>query len=635
MELSILDWSIIIGFLIISMAIGISLKGKAEGSLTNFFLGGRNLPWYIAGISMVATTFAADTPLAVSELVAQGGVSKNWLWWSFLAGGMLTTFFFARYWRRANILTELELIDIRYSGKEAKALRGFKSVYLGIFMNSMVIGWVNLALNTLLVTFFNIPESEVYYYTFGAMAIAVTYASLSGLLGVAITDTVQFIIAMTGTIILAYLVLDAPEVGGMATLTEKLPAHYFDFFPSLDDSSASNFHVFSLSMGAFLAFVGVQWWASWYPGSEPGGGGYIAQRMMSVKTEKDSLKATLFFQVAHYVLRPWPWIIVALAAITLYAPEYAIEDTNISALIYEMKDSGSSMEEVLLAIPESSQPVVNKAIQYAFNQRLGYVYAMQDFLPNGLRGLLLVAFLAAYLSTISTQLNMGASFIVNDLYLPFFSKKKEAGLEEDPVNIIKISRLATLALMLIGLFVTTQINSISGVWEFIMEAGAGLGAVLILRWYWWRINAWSEITGMVAPFFAFAFGHLVLDPIFGEAFIVNKGTFYFTVAFTTISWLLVTRFTAPVTSEKLAQFVTRIQPDGWWAPVYRQMGITPPKSNMKVLFGLWVSAMLMTYSFLFAMGKWIFGQNSGALTWGTIGLISLIVLSYLMKRMKW
>ncbi|MFT6323727.1 MAG: Na+/proline symporter [Halieaceae bacterium] len=632
MELSILDWSIIVGFLILSLVIGISLKGKAEGSLTNFFLGGRNLPWYIAGISMVATTFAADTPLAVSELVAQGGVSKNWLWWSFLAGGMLTTFFFSRYWRRANIVTELELIDIRYSGKEAKFLRGFKSVYLGILMNAMVIGWVNLALNTLLVTFFNIPESEVYYYTFGAMAIAVTYASLSGLLGVAITDTVQFIVAMTGTVILAYLVLDAPEVGGMATITETLPSHYFDFFPSLDGGVSSSFHVFSVSIGAFLAFVAVQWWASWYPGSEPGGGGYIAQRMMSVKTEKDSLKATLFFQVAHYVLRPWPWIIVALAAITLYAPEYAIDDTTTSALIYELKDQGKTMEEVMAAVPNTDDVTINRAIQYAFNQRLGYVYAMQDFLPNGLRGLLLVAFLAAYLSTISTQLNMGASFMVNDLYLPFMAKKKEA---ENPKNVIKVSRISTVLLMVIGLMVTTQINSISGVWEFIMEAGAGLGAVLILRWYWWRINAWSEITGMVAPFLAYGFGHMVLDPMFGEAFIVNKGTFYFTVIFTTISWLLVTKLTAPVEAKKLEGFVQLIQPDGWWGPVYAQMKMDAPKSNMRLLFGLWISALVMTYSFLFAMGKFIFGQTTSAIIWTVIGVLGMVALSYLMKRMKW
>lgn len=628
MELSILDWSIIIGFLILSLAIGIRLKGKAEGSLANFFLGGRNLPWYIAGISMVATTFAADTPLAVSELVAQGGVSKNWLWWSALAGGMLTTFFFARYWRRANILTELELIDIRYSGKEAKILRGFKSVYLGVLMNSMVIAWVNLALNTLLVTFFNIPEDQVLYYTFGAMAIAVTYSSLSGLLGVAITDTVQFVIAMSGTVILAYLVLDAPQVGGMSQITETLPQFYFDFFPSLNQSAATTTHAFSLSMGAFLAFIGAQWWASWYPGSEPGGGGYIVQRMMAVRTEKDALKSTLFFQVAHYVLRPWPWILVALAAITLYAPEYSLENPALAETIYELKESGKSLEEVYQIIPESAQPEVARSINYVFNQRLGYVYAMQDFLPNGLKGLLLVAFLAAYLSTISTQLNMGASFVVNDLYMPFLTKKKD-------VDVIKISRLATVFLMVTGLYITTQINSISGVWEFIMEAGAGLGAVLILRWYWWRINAWSEITGMIAPAFAYAFGHYFLDNYFGDSFVANKGTFYFTVAFTTIAWIVVTYVTKPSSSKKLAAFVQQIQPDGWWTSVYQQMGVQAPKSNMRLLFGLWVSAMVMTYSFLFTMGKWLFGQHQEALIWGSVGLSALAVLSFLLKKMKW
>ena len=632
MELSLLDWSIIVGFLLLSLAIGIRYKGKAEGSLTNFFLGGRNLPWYIAGISMVATTFAADTPLAVSELVASGGVSKNWLWWSFLAGGMLTTFFFSRYWRRANIVTELELIDIRYSGKEAKMLRGFKAVYLGIFMNSMVIAWVNLALNTLLVTFFDIPESQVYLYTFIAMAIAVTYSSMSGLLGVAITDTVQFFIAMAGTIILAYLVLDAPEVGGMETITARLPQHYFDFFPSLDNEAASNFHVFSVSIGAFLSFVAVQWWASWYPGAEPGGGGYIAQRMMSVKTEKDSLKATLFFQVAHYVLRPWPWIIVALAAITLYAPEYAMPDTATADMVYAMKDQGSSMEEVMAAIPNSENGDIHRSIEYAFNQRLGYVYAMQDFLPNGLKGLLLVAFLAAYLSTISTQLNMGASFIVNDLYAPYLKKQKK---ETSPKNLVSISRLATVVLMIVGLLITTQIKSISGVWEFIMEAGAGLGAVLILRWYWWRINAWSEIAGMIAPFVAYGFGHMVLDPLFGETFVTNKGSFYFTVLFTTIVWILVTKLTAPVEESKLKSFVQLIEPDGWWKPVYQKMGMAVPKSNMRLLFGLWVSALVMTYSLLFAMGKWVFGENHAAMIWGSIGFLGMFILSRLLKRMKW
>lgn len=627
MELALLDWIIIIGFLAISLVIGVSLKGKAEGNLANFFLGGRNLPWYIAGISMVATTFAADTPLAVSELVAQGGVAKNWLWWSFLAGGMLTTFFFARYWRRANILTELELITLRYSGKEAKFLRAFKSVYLGLFMNSMVIAWVNLALNTLLTTFFDISEDTVHYYTFGAMAVAVTYASLSGLLGVAITDTVQFFIAMAGTIILAVIVLNAPEVGGVSNLTQELPAHYFDFFPSLNSPTGDNIHFFSLSIGAFLAFIGVQWWASWYPGAEPGGGGYIAQRMMSVKTEKDALKSTLFFQVAHYVVRPWPWILVALAAVLLYAPEHNLSPELLEQ-VTELKDSGVALNNIAQYVPEMSQPAVAKSVAYLYNQRLGYVYAMQDFLPTGLKGLLLVAFLSAYLSTISTQLNMGASFLVNDLYLPLSNKKESS-------NIIGISRIATIILMFTGLYATTLISSISGVWEFIMEAGAGLGAVLILRWYWWRINAWSEITAMVAPFVGYLIGNFVIAPQMGDAFVVQKGPFYFTVIFTTICWVSVTFLTPATSWDVLENFVKRITPDGAWGKVYQRMGVKTPESNLGLLAILWIAAITMTYASLFAFGKFLFQDYGRAAIWGVIAVIGLTVLSWGLKKLKW
>lgn len=472
------------------------------------------------------------------------------------------------------------------------------------------------------------------------MVVAVTYASLSGLLGVAFTDTFQFIVAMTGTIILAYLVLDAPEVGGMENISAKLPAYYFDFFPHFESGTVSSFHVFSVSIGAFLAFVTVQWWASWYPGAEPGGGGYIAQRMMSVKTEKDALKATLFFQVAHYVIRPWPWIIVALAAVTLYAPEYAIDADHVSngeqtsALIYRLKEEGKSMEEVIRRVhtDEVSNDVIEKAIRYTYNQRLGYIYAMQDFLPSGLKGLLLVAFLAAYLSTVSTQLNMGASFLVNDLYLPFISRRSET---KSPKHLLKISRFATVLLMIVALAVTTQIKSISGAWELIMEAGAGLGGVLILRWYWWRINAWSEIAAMVTPFITYAFGHFVLNPYFGSTFIENKGTFYFTVISTTLVWVSVTYITDPVEINKLKRFVQVIQPDGWWRPIYTALKVEPPKSNMRLLFGLWLSALIMTYGSLFTVGKWIFGDANGAWVWGGISLFSMWVVSYLMKRMKW
>ncbi len=626
MELATIDWIIIVSFLLLSLGIGIALKGKAGGNLTNFFLGGRNLPWYIAGISMVATTFAADTPLAVSEMVAQNGISKNWLWWSFLTGGMLTTFFFANYWRRANILTEVELINIRYSGLEAKWLRGFKAVYLGVFMNGAIIAWVNLAFNTLLITFFDIPEDIVLWYTFGAMFIAVIYTSLSGLLGVAVTDTVQFVIAMTGTVILAWIVISSPEVGGIEHLKTQLPSRYFDFFPSVG-GLGNGTHTLSLTIGAFLAYVAIQWWSSWYPGNEPGGGGYIAQRMMSTRNERDSVKATLLFQIAHYTLRPWPWILVGLAAVYLYTPDYSLHAPELTDSIIALKNEGVQLTGLATHLPEMTDPAVARDAAYIYNNRLGYVYAMQDFLPAGLKGMLLVAFLAAYLSTISTQLNMGAGFLVNDLYKPFVNKNASQKL------LVSVSRIATLLLMLIGLYITTLINSISGVWEFIIEAGAGLGAVLILRWYWWRINAWSEIAAMVVPFIGYSIGAFYLAPALGDEFTANKGVFYFTVALTTVSWLAVTYLTKPVKKEKLAAFYRVVRPEGWWKPVVRENSLELPKPTLKLKTGAWLSAIVMTYSLLFAIGKWLLGFYTEAAVWSVVFLAGLAVLSYFMKKL--
>ena len=312
-NLATIDIIIIISFFVISLAIGLIFKNKASKSLTEFFLGGRSLPWYIAGLSMVATTFAADTPLAVTELVNQNGISGNWLWWNFLIGGMLTTFFFARLWRRAGIVTEIEFIRLRYgNSKPAKFLRYFKAIYLGLFVNTMILAWVNLALITILQVYFGIDQSQTFKYVLAAMAIAAFYSSLSGLTGIAVTDALQFFIAITGAIILAIFVVKSPQIGDIDNLVNKLPEGSLDFFPGINGIS-DGAKVMTLGIGSLLAYLGIQWWASWYPGAEPGGGGYVAQRMMSTKTEKDSFLATLFFQIFHYVVRPWPWIIVALA----------------------------------------------------------------------------------------------------------------------------------------------------------------------------------------------------------------------------------------------------------------------------------------------------------------------------------
>ncbi len=633
MALTYLDITVIVLFLVAFLYIGIHFRGKAGNSLTDFFLGGRGLPWYIAGMSMVATTFAADTPLAVSEMVAESGISKNWLWWSFLTGGMLTTFFFADLWRRANILTELEFIDIRYSGRSARFLRGFKAVYLGVFMNCMILGWVNLAFNSLLTAFFGVPEQQVIFFTGAAMLLALSYSSVSGLLGIAITDAFQFIVALTGTVILAFLVVNSEDVGGISELQGTLPNAYFDYFPSLSNNGLDATHTLTLSVGAFLSYIGIQWWSSWYPGAEPGGGGYIVQRMMSTRTEKDSVLASLFFQITHYCLRPWPWIVVGLCAIMLYDPGIALDNPALEQKVLELKEQGVPLQELDQHIPALAEAgegsKLQQAAHYTYNPRLGYVFAMKDFLPSGLRGLLLVAFIAAYMSTVSTHLNWGASYLVNDLYLPYLSKRKK-----DDRAQVRISRIVTVGIMALSLVITTQITSISGVWEFILECGAGLGLVLILRWYWWRINAWSEITATIIPFIAYGIGKLLLEPQLGAGFVENRGTFYFTVGITTIAWLLVTYITPAVDRDKLKSFYSRVRPDGAWEKVARDMGEQGESNSLGGLLVCWISSVALVYSVLFLTGDLILGRYGSAFIYGGSALAAFLVLRYAMGHTR-
>ena len=573
MSLSILDISIIGFFIALTLFIGIYLSKRASKSITDFFLGGRQFPWYIAGISMVATTFAADTPLAVTELVAQNGISKNWVWWNALIGGMLTTFFFARLWRRANILTEVEFIAIRYTGAAARFLRMFKAVYLGLIMNVAIIAWVNLAFVAILEVFFGIPKTEAVMWTFGICTLIGLYATLSGLWGVAINDVIQFFVAMTGSIALAIFVINSDEVGGIEGLKESIPASSFDFFPTIGENVGG---VMSIGLASFLAFIGFQWWASWYPGQEPGGGGYVAQRMMSAKTERDSLFATMFFQFAHFCLRPWPWILVALAAMALY-PELSSDD-----------------------------------------KKLGYVMAMRDFLPNGWRGLMLAAFGAAYMSTISTQLNWGAGYLTNDLYLPL-----NKTVENNQPRLVMISRIMTVALVLVGCTVTLFIETISDVWAFVFECGAGVGLVLILRWYWWRINAWSEIAATAAPFVAYGFCKLVLVhyfPVFGLSLLENPTTFFVTIGFTTVTWLVVTFITPAEPHEHLASFYERVKPKGAWKAI-------SGKNSQSLLpqFALWISSVGLIYSALFFTGHLVL-QFYDRMLYSGISLLIFAVL---------
>jgi len=574
MNLASIDWAIIAGYLLLSLAIGLYFRKRAGKNMSEFFLGGRSLGWFLAGISMVATTFAADTPLAVNELVVKNGIAGNWLWWSFLLGGMLTTFFFAGLWRRAEILTEAELVEFRYGGKPAAWLRGFKAVYLGLLMNSLIIGWVNLALVSIIQVFFDIPQQTALLYVAAAMVITSLYSAISGLMGVAVTDAVQFIIAMAGCVVLAILVVQSPQIGGLHGLKEKLPEGSLDFFPSIGGGAGNVMGTLSLSVGAFLAFTAVQWWSSWYPGAEPGGGGYVAQRMMSAKDEKNSILATLLFQVAHYCIRPWPWILVGLCSIVLY--------------------------------PELGES----------EKRLGYVMAMKEFLPPGLKGLLLVAFLAAYMSTISTQLNWGASYLINDLYKRFVKPNASE------THYVQAARWATILSMAISLAVTSRIESISGVWGFIIECGAGLGGVLILRWYWWRINAWTEIAATLSPFVFYG-----LARAYGSVF---PESYFFTVGGTTITWLLVMWLTPPENNNTLQKFYDKVQPGGWWKP-FAGTHESPQTAGLVLA---WLSATVFTYSVLFSTGYLLFSEWKQAAVSILLALSSLLVLLRALKTIR-
>lgn len=592
MVLEIIDWIIIISFLLISLFIGLKFKDKANGSLTDFFLAGRNLPWYIAGISMVATTFAADTPLWVAEVIKKNGVSGNWLWWNMLIGGMLTTFFFAKMWRKANVLTELEFIELRYSGKAAKYFRKFKALYLGLFFNTIIIGWVNAAMIKILIIFLDIDYQTAFIYIAILMVLIAIYSSLSGLLGVAITDAVQFILAMSGCIILAVIMLNSEQVGGIVGLKEKLPEWRFDFFPNINGAK-SDIGTFGLTIGAFFSFVAIQWWASWYPGNEPGGGGYISQRMMSTKNEKHAVFATLFFQIAHYALRPWPWIIVGLCALVVY-PDLPINEAG-----------------------------------------NGFVFAMRDFMPTGFRGLIFTAFLGAYMSTISTQLNWGASYITNDLY-----KEKDPSIESTQKKLVLIGRIATVSIMIIALIITSFIDTIDGAARFLIASSAGLGAVLILRWYWSRINVWSEISATIAPIIGYTISKFILAPLFerscdaGNPFIENEGVLLTTTLFTTIVWILVTFLTKPENDETLKKFYLQVEPQGAWNSIREKLAIPKTKSQIPSLIICWLSAVSLTYSTLFLIGKLIFQDYYYALINLGVFIFSLIILRYFMFHTK-
>ena len=583
--MSTLDWTIVVVVLGLTIGLAALFARRASRSTDEFFAGGKSMPWWLAGTSMVATTFAADTPLAVAELVAQSGVAGNWLWWYAALGGMLTVFFFARLWQRSGVLTDVEFVELRYDGPAAAALRGVKAVYFGLFANAIVVGWVVLAMSTVFrvlfpeLTVFGIREASVLGVEMDAATIAVgglmllvgAYSLVSGLWGIAVTDTFQFVLAMTGSIALAWYALDLPAVGGIAGLRAQLPAEAFRFTPVLGNP-VEGAATLALSGVAFAAYMGVQWWASWYPGAEPGGGGYVAQRMLSTRSESDSVFAVLWFTIAHYCIRPWPWILVGLAALVLY--------------------------------PGLEAPGE------------GYVMVMRDALPSGLLGLLFAAFLAAFMSTISTQLNWGTSYLVNDLYRRF------AVRDQTERHYVLVSRVLTFALAIGGFVVATQLDSVSGAWGLLLSASAGMGLVLILRWYWWRVNAWSELVATVAPLILVGLELVGVDvPFLTSEFPTNL---FGIAGITTVLWLAATFLTRPTGAATLDTFFRRVRPGG---PGWRAVAARHP--DVEVDRGLgrlavrWVLGCAAVYATLFGIGWVVLGETLQGL--GTLAVAGAVL----------
>jgi solute:Na+ symporter, SSS family len=624
-HIQIADIVVIVLFFVVVFSIALYYTKRAGKDTGEFFLSGRNLPWYIAGTAMVATTFAADTPLAVTELVARNGIAGNWLWWNMAIGAMLTVFFFAKLWRRADIMTDVEFVELRYSGKAAAVLRGFRAIYLGMFMNAIVMGWVNKAMEKIFHV--TIPGIDPFLLVVIAASLIAIYASASGLLGTARTDSFQFLFAMTGCIILAVIVVNLPQVGGIVAMKDKLAPQVLNFLPKVGKITTEGITggVLAIPVGAFFAYIGLQWWSSWYPGSDPGGGGYVAQRMMSAKDEKHSLFATLWFTIANYTVRPWPWILVALAALVLLPRAQSPDVIKAQhPVLYEKVVEAYNHQELLSSNdPVYQSPEFKKVYdEYENTVDPGVMYPklMLMYLPTGFLGMLIAVFLAAYMSTIASQLNWGTSYLINDFYRRFVKR------DANEKHYVLISRIAMVLLTIFSLIITDVfLTTVSGAWIFIINASAGIGAVLILRWYWWRINAWSEISAMIAP--------LIIYPVAVYGFgMESPMTLYPTVIGTTIVWLIVTFLTSPTDEKTLLAFYKRTYPGGiGWRHIQELL----PEIKQKNYFGRtlvnWIMGIILVYASLFGVGNIIFADFLTGIIILLIGGIAATVIYFNLK----
>ncbi len=585
MILTTLDWAIIAAFFIVSLAIGLVVSRRAGNSTTEFFLSGRNMPWWLLGISMVATTFSADTPNLVTDIVRQNGVSGNWVWWAFLLTGMLTVFVYAKLWRRSAVTTDLEFYELRYSGKPAEFLRAFRALYLGVLFNVLVMASVCLAAIKIGGVMLNLSPFE----TLGLVAVVtVIYSMLGGLRGVIYTDFVQFIIAMIGAIGAAYVAVNLPEVGGVSAMMEHVNvSDKLSLLPDFSDREAL--------ITILILPLAVQWWSVWYPGAEPGGGGYVAQRMLSAKDEKNAVGGTLLFNAAHYALRPWPWILVALCSLIVF-PDLA------------------SLESAFPHIPGDK-----------IGHDLAYP-AMLTFLPNGLLGLVIASLVAALMSTLSTHLNWGSSYIVHDFYKRFINK------DADEKQQVMVGRFSTLLLMVLACVFALALENALSAFGILLQIGAGTGLLFILRWFWWRINAWSEITAMVVSFVLAVYFKMIHTKL-GFEEIDGSMQLVLGVAITTIAWIAVTYLTSPEKDETLRSFCKLVNPGG---PGWKDYGAENSDESWDVPTGIlcMVGGCLGVYAALFATGSWIYGETTQAMMLTGLSVVGFGLVFHFARKLR-
>ncbi len=595
-HLQLIDWIIVAGTLFVCFFPALFFGKRAGKNTSEFFVSGRSVPWWLAGLSMVATTFSSDTPNLVTDIVRRNGVAGNWVWWAFVLTGISTVFFYARLWRRSGVMTDLEFYEIRYSGKAASFVRGFRSVYLGLLFNCMIMATVNLAACKIAGILFGFERWQTLLCV---GALNVVFATHSGLWGVLVIDMVQFFIKMTAVIAAAYFAVQLPEVGGLSGMVEKLSSlkgpgglNYLNILPDFTNN-------WDMAVAVFVMPIAVQWWAVWYPGAEPGGGSYIAQRMLASKSEKDSLGAVLFFNLAHYVLRPWPWILVGLCSLIIYP----------------------QLSDIQKAFPNLDPNLLGHDIAFP---------AMLKFLPVGFVGLMVGGLIAANSSTILTHLNWGASYLVHDFYRRFI--RKDAGEK----HYVLAGRMATVGLFFCASGLVFVLDTAKDAFDVILQVGAGTGLLYLVRWFWWRVNAWCEVVAMVSSFIVSA-GLLILSK--NGVHMSTHIALLITIAVTSLCWL-VTAFVGPVTDRQtLIEFYKRVRPFGpGWRRIREEAGISEDEAratheNIPMSLLGWVAGCTVIWSALFTVGNYLYGRLNYAVMLFGVFIVSGSVLLYVMSRL--